>query len=298
MRRATAKKRTSKRRNKGTAIGAGIIAFAILAGAVVVRTSQVSQPKPVRVSPVVGQFDTVSIPVPAEFVPAGTKIKNVHFRRVSFPKHQIPPKAIRDITPYMESVAVAPLPANLPLFPENLSLTAGVVNPVIEKIPEGMRAITVRVDATSAVEGWAGSGSIVDVLLVTKDKTTVVAEKVKILSAERSVSPIDGSASPKVPKTVTLLVTQEQALAINTAANIGKLAFALRSVKDDGNWIKTFFSADNITAGPVRKKNNAVVSGYVEVSSNKKNKKKFVLVNGKWLSAEAKPQGFFVSKEE
>lgn len=74
-----------------------------------------------------------------------------------------------------------------------------------------------RVDATSSVEGWAGSGSLVDVLLIQKDRTTVVAEKVKVLSSERSSSPVEGGASPSVPSTATLLVTQEQCLAINTA---------------------------------------------------------------------------------
>ena len=44
-------------------------------------------------------------------------------------------------------------------------------------------------------------------VLVEQSQTTVIAEKVKVLSAERSVTPVEGSEAPSVPSTITLLVT-------------------------------------------------------------------------------------------
>jgi pilus assembly protein CpaB len=102
-----------------------------------------------------------------------------------------------------------------------------------------MRAITVRLDAESGVEGWARSGSYVDVIVIRASRiassgfeASVIAENVKILSANRSTETSPSSSSTAQPATATLLVTQQDALAIKTAQNIGKLTFALRGISD------------------------------------------------------------------
>lgn len=240
---------------------------------------------------IVGTFDTIKVPVPANLVPVGTRVRNIPLQFTDYPKHQLPKDALTSLDNYLEAVTVAPLPANLPIFSENLSHNAGSSNPVIERIPDGMRAMTLRVDATAAVEGWAGSGAIVDVLLVLENKTTVVAEKVKILSAERSVAPVEGSAAPNVPTTVTLLVTQEQCLAINTAIPRGRIAFALRAARDDGSWRNTSFSAERLQGGVEKK--SAEIRGVVTTKG-----RAFALTDGRWIEAETIPSGFFAQRKE
>ncbi|MCB0333624.1 MAG: Flp pilus assembly protein CpaB, partial [Bdellovibrionales bacterium] len=181
-------KRKTKLQSRKNSKGSLLIFFSaiIVAGALILtRQPQKSVNATEVITPVVGQYDTVKIPVPKAPIRAGEKLRDASFVYVSYPTHQLPPNTIRDIGPYLDAVAVAPLPANLPLFQKNVSLSGGASNPVIERIPEGMRAISVRVDATAAVEGWARAGAIVDVFLVKKAGATVVAEKVKILSAER-----------------------------------------------------------------------------------------------------------------
>ena len=228
----------------------------------------------------------------------GTKVKDIRFIKVSYPKHQIPNGALTNVDLFSDSVVVAPLPANLPLFQENLSQVGHITNPVLDKIPLGMRAMTIRVDATSAVEGWAGSGSVVDILLVEKDRSSVVAEKVKILSAERSVAPVEGQASPTVPSTVTLLVTQEQCLAINTAIPLGKIAFALRSSRDEESWSDTEFNSSELMTKKVFDKDKSgSIRGVISFKGDDKDKA-FALTDGKWIKTEVMPQGFFVNGEK
>jgi Flp pilus assembly protein CpaB len=149
--------------------------------------------------------------------------------------------------------------------------------------------MTVRVDATTSVEGWVRGGSIVDVLLVEKGKTSVVAEKVKVISAERSLSPLDGGSGPTVPSTVTLLVTQEQCLAINTAVPLGKISFALRGSRDIDSWRDTKFSPDDLSPSI----GGAKIEGMVSVGSGS-DERRFALVNGAWLPAESVPDGFLL----
>lgn len=249
--------------------------------------------KPAVIQPVVTDFDTIDLMVPIEPVAAGARIRDIKFKRISFPRHQVPEGAISNPEIFAESVAIATLPANLPLFRANLSQVGHIANPVLDKIPFGMRAMTIRVDATSAVEGWAGSGSVVDILLVEKNRTSVVAEKVKILSAERSVAPVDGQSSPTVPSTVTLLVTQEQCLAINTAIPLGKIAFALRSSRDEESWSDTEFSSSELMTKEVIESKSATIRGVVSFKGEDANKA-FALTDGKWIKTEVMPEGFFV----
>lgn len=243
---------------------------------------------------VVAEFDTVLVPVPAASVPLGARGKDIKFKFVSFPKHQLPIGVITDLQKIMQAQAITSLPADLPIFESNFSTNAVFANPVVERIPAGMRAMTVRVDATTAVEGWAGSGAVVDVLLVTKDQTKVVAEKVKILSAERSVSPVEGQAAPSVPNTVTLLVTQEQCLAINTAIPLGKIAFALRSQQDEQAWNDTLFTADQLKGASSAKSSASQFTGYVALEGENK---KFAFTEGKWVKTDSAPVGFRVGEK-
>lgn len=260
-------------------------------------TRSLSGQKPVeKEQVVVAEFDAVSIPVPATAVAAGTRGKDIKFKFVSFPRHQLPEGVIRDVSGILDAAAVSPLPANLPIFNVNFSKTFSTSNPVIEKIPEGMRAMTIRVDATTAVEGWAGSGALVDVLLIAKDRTSVVAEKVKILSAERSVSPVEGGSAPSVPSTVTLLVTQEQCLAINTAIPLGKIAFALRSSSDEASWRDTLYTSERLKGkGSVKEPAKAAITGFVAVDGEVKH---YALTDGKWIKTEAVPTGFLIGQTD
>ena len=275
-------------------LGFALISSSILFAAFIIKGANASSKQPIA-APVVAQFDAVKVPVPVEPVPAGTRLSDVKLKKISYPAHQIPDGALIDLSQYSDAIVVARMPANIPVFRENLNFNNSISNPVIDQIPNGMRAMTIRVDATTAVEGWAGSGSVVDVLLVEKDKTTVVAEKVKILSAERSVSPVEGSSAPKPPTTVTMLVSQDQCLAINTAIPRGKIAFALRSTEDSEAWNTPVFTSERLKGGTGSAEVKEEVSGVVTVKERDKNSRSFALAGGKWIPTEVVPEGFFVS---
>lgn len=274
-----------------------ILSVAIVSAALLLRPAGSQSEISASTSPVVASFDTVTVPVPVEPAAPGTRIRDVDFRRITYPAHQVPDGALIDISRFLDFVAVAPLAAGMPLFAANMRPSGSITNPVIEKIPEGMRAMTIRVDATSAVEGWAGSGAIVDVLLVKEDRTTVVAERVTILSAERSVAQHSTQDEPRIPSTTTLLVTQQQCLAINTAVNLGKIAFALRSVGDAGKWRQTQYEAVHLSSHQKREPTKGNVNGYITFQEAEGRSRSYALADGKWITSDVKPQGFFVSKE-
>lgn len=277
----------------------GVVALACGVGSAAYMAGKRLTPPPSReqYKAFVPEYNTVEVPVPLRPVPAGTLVRDIKTKMEKFPDHQLPHGALTDLRLIGDSVTLVALPGGLPIMEANIGSHDEATNPILGRIPPGMRAMTVKVDATAAVEGWARSGSIVDVLLVEKTKTTVVAEQVRVISAERSLSPVDAprsaGTSSGVPSTVTLLVTQEQCLAINTAVPLGKIAFALRSSKDDEHWRDTHFSSDDLsqTKKPVSK---ARVGGVVTVGTGA-DRKQYALVDGDWIPADTVPQGFFVN---
>lgn len=229
---------------------------------------------------VVGEFDTVKVMVPARTIASGERLRDVPMLTIDFPKHQLPQGTLTSIDEYLGARAKTALPANVPLTLQNLAMSNDTTNAVIQRIPPGMRAMTVKVDATSAVEGWATSGSIVDVLLIAEEETTVIAEQVRVLSAERKTDPQEVSL-PSVPTTITLLVTQAQCLAINTAIAHGKLAFALRSQDDEHGWSNPQFKAKNLKHSADSDSANGT-TGIAKIKGAKGTNETFTLINNKW----------------
>jgi pilus assembly protein CpaB len=250
---------------------------------------------PERRQAFVPEFHVVEVPVPNRPVSAGTVVRDIPVRMEKFPEHQLPADVVRDLGGLRDQVTLVALPGGLPIVRVNIGDTDEASNPLVGKIGPGMRAMTVKVDATTAVEGWARGGSIVDVLLVEKDRTSVVAERVRILSAERSLAATAPESSLAVPSTVTLLVTQEQCLAINTAISLGKISFALRSRSDDAGWRSTEFGASDLARGDSPKAAPRV-RGAVSIGSGAA-KKTYALMEGRWIPADEAPSGFLIGEK-
>lgn len=214
------------------------IAFAAGVLIVIFRPAAVESNSQEPVMRIVNEDDIVMIQVPARAVARGEKLADVSFAAIKWPKSRVTAEYITDPGPYRSSSALTPLPKLLPVPVSALTTASFDTNHVTSAIPAGMRGITVRVDAESAVEGWAQSGNYVDVYLLRAGKggelqTKVIAEDIRILSTERSAQPASSEQiAPKAPSTATLLVTQDQALKIKTAANLGRLTFALRGTDD------------------------------------------------------------------
>ena len=97
---------------------------------------------------------------------------------------------------------------------------------------------------------------------------------------------------------MTLLVTQEQCLAINTAVPLGRIAFALRGTSDGDRWIDPTYSSEELKGkGRIVRKGQGDINGYVSVKDNGV-EKKFALSEGRWIPTENAPEGFFVAEEK
>jgi pilus assembly protein CpaB len=105
-------------------------------------------------------------------------------------------------------------------------------------IPEGMRAVSIEVDAVVGVAGFVLPGTRVDVLATvmpgsdrTQTTTRIILQNVRALAADqRYQQEIQGE--PQYVTVVTLLVTPDQAEALTLAATEGRIQLALRNTLD------------------------------------------------------------------
>jgi len=182
------------------------------------------------------QLKTVNVIIPLQKIESGTELQPVLFRLEQRPELGLSSRAVKGFDDikgcYSRSVILPgePLIADLitPVRPTN-ALTAN--------IPPGMRAVTISVNATSSVEGWALPGAKVDVVWASRIRgqpgVTVIVQNAKILSAERQLDPNSKPGAP-TPNTVTLLVSADDSTRIQLAMTTGSLSLSLRGDGDPG----------------------------------------------------------------
>ena len=185
-------------------------------------------------------LDTVELIAPAEPVTKGSRLSQVTLVGVDWQRDKVPEGAIRDIEQAKALYAKVDLPANQPLTKANLQeqpISAGGLG---DLLPQGYRAMTIEVDATSSVEGWAQVGASVDVLLTYLDKkdgenkTRIIAQKATVISYDGRMTNTQSQdvESAKPVSTVTLSVSTQDMLAITTARSMGRLTLVLRNPED------------------------------------------------------------------
>lgn len=236
-------KRIKKFRSQRSWMTFVVCAFALISFTALARFSSANQQgtSSLQNMPInTAERNYILLPVPSRQVAIGEQLRTVPLEQARWPKDLGTRHYVTDTSQLTDSVAVTALIAGSPIALDSVSVNHTESNAVVEGIPVGMRAITVRVDIESAVEGWARSGNFVDVILLrsTTDpnlglEAKVIAENVRILSAGRSTTPLTKEPSAaQPPATVTLLVDQTNALRIKAAASIGRLTFSLRGQGD------------------------------------------------------------------
>ena len=75
-----------RKRSANILFGQIFLGLSILLAALVLNTNSDSEKSQVTITPVVSEYDMVSVAVPSGPVGAGTRVKDISFKRVSFPR--------------------------------------------------------------------------------------------------------------------------------------------------------------------------------------------------------------------
>jgi pilus assembly protein CpaB len=176
-------------------------------------------------------------------IPIGTKIIPEQVMVVQFPKESTPDGAFDSPDKLAGRVAVTNIAPREPITEARLAPegTAGGLSAVI---PEGYRAMTVKVDDVVGISGFIMPGTLVDVVVVIDPAekagmqdpiSKIVLQNIKVLANGQNIDKPEDQREANSVKAVTLLVTPEQAEKLALAASEGHLQLVMRNSVDQGD---------------------------------------------------------------
>ena len=183
---------------------------------------------------------TQPVVVAAADLPLGTELKKEDLTVVNFPVGGSPEGTFAKPADIFGRGLIVSMVKNEPVLAAKLaSKEAGAGLPPV--IPEGMRAVSVRVNEVIGVAGYVLPGTRVDVVCTgspngqPQDATSkVVLSNVQVLTSGTRMEQDQEKGKPMQVTVVTLLVYPEQSERLALASTEGKIQLALRNPLDQG----------------------------------------------------------------
>lgn len=183
---------------------------------------------------------TVNLLTPERKVSSGSALSEVVFKEVLWPRNQIPEGAIYDAAELRGMYAKMDLQPGVPI--QRTQVTREPAYATLPLTP-GNRAVAIPVDETAGIEGHALPGTRVDVILTYNEEgrltSKVIVQNARVLSYGGDVTPISGRgaearaiAGRRTSSTITLDVSAKDALALQTARQLGRLSLVMRAPDD------------------------------------------------------------------
>ena len=175
-------------------------------------------------------------------IPVGSRIIAEQLTTAQFPRSVAPDGAFRVIDEKLIGrVVVTRISPREPVTESRLA-PIGSAGGLSSVIPDGYRAMTVKVDDVVGVSGFILPGTLVDVVVVmTPPKKSgqedviskIVLQNIKVLASGQNIDkPKNDREVERTPKAVTLQVTPEQAEKLALASSEGKLQLVMRNAVD------------------------------------------------------------------
>jgi len=176
-------------------------------------------------------------------IPLGSKIIPEQIMVVQFPKESTPDGAFDTPEKLAGRVAVVNIAAREPITEARLA-PEGTAAGLSAVIPEGYRAMTVKVDDAAGISGFIMPGSLVDVVVTIDPRegsgmqdpiSKIVLQNIKVLANGQNIDKPENEREANSVKAVTLQVTPEQAEKLALASTEGKLQLVMRNQVDQGD---------------------------------------------------------------
>jgi pilus assembly protein CpaB len=176
-------------------------------------------------------------------IPLGSKIIPEQIMVVQFPKESTPDGAFDTPEKLAGRVAVVNIAAKEPITESRLA-PEGTAAGLSAVIPEGYRAMTVKVDDAAGISGFITPGTLVDVVVVIDPRegagnqdpvSKIVLQNIKVLANGQNIDKPKDEREAQSVKAVTLQVTPEQAEKLALASSEGRLQLVMRNQIDQGD---------------------------------------------------------------
>ena len=199
--------------------------------------------------------DTTKIVVAALPVQVGAKLTEADVRLADWPKAAPIDGSFALITEVLGRGVLVPMVPNEPILSSKLA-AAGSGAGLMSTIPDGMRAVSVKVNDVIGVAGFVVPGSRVDLILSGSpnasgnvEMSKVILENIQVLAAGQNVAN-DDNGKPLNVQVVTLLVTPEQSEKLALASVDGRIQLSLRNPLDLEQTNPTAVRREHLFFGP------------------------------------------------
>jgi len=191
-------------------------------------------------------------------IPVGTRIVPEQLSVVQFPKAVTPDGTFGVIDEKLIGrVANVRISMREPIT-ENRLAPVGVAAGLSSVIPDGFRAMTVKVDDVVGVSGFIQPGTLVDVVVTIippdnerqREKVSkIVLQNIKVLASGQNIDKPKNEKETERVKAVTLQVTPQQAEKLALASSEGRLQLVMRNSVDQGDERTTGANKVTLLAG-------------------------------------------------
>ena len=169
-----------------------------------------------------GNTSSVEVVVASRDLPVGHILDVADIKVAQWPGDAVPAGYSSSVDEVLGRGLIQSVAMNEPLLPAKIAVKeAGGGLPIV--IPEGMRAVSVRVDEVIQVAGFVGPGTRVDVLVTLEGEaqpdpvTKIVLQNMLVLTSGQIVQRPPGG-EPTLATVVTFLATPEEAEKLVLAA--------------------------------------------------------------------------------
>lgn len=178
-------------------------------------------------------------------IPVGSRIIAEQLTVAQFPMDVTPQGAIAKVDENLIGrVAITAIAPRDPVT-ENKLAPIGAAGGLSSVIPEGFRAMTVKVDDVVGVSGFIMPGTLVDIVVVIQPPkgsgneemiSKIVLQNIKVLASGQNIDkPKNDRDVERSIRAVTLQVTPEQAEKLALASSEGKLQLVMRNSVDQAD---------------------------------------------------------------
>ena len=193
-----------------------------------------------RQQPKVAPVKLVAMVVAKADVPARTKLTPEMLGTRQIPAEYAGPNEIARLDEALGRVTTVPLTAGESILRTQLA-GADEKTALSYRIPEGKRAMTIKVNEVIGVAGFPEPGDHVDILgtfgkdVAGQDKTRVIVQDVLVLAVSRTQPGGAGKdkSDNRVPTSITLAISPEEALSVTFTEERGALRLLLRPALPD-----------------------------------------------------------------
>ncbi len=190
-------------------------------------------------------------------IPIGTRIVPEQLSVVQFPKAVAPDGTFAVIDDQLIGrVAITRISPREPVTEYRLA-AIGAAGGLSSVIPDGYRAMTVKVDDVVGVSGFIQPGTLVDVVVTInppddrqRDRISkIVLQNIKVLANGANIDKPKNEKEVERVKAVTLQVTPEQAEKLALASSEGKLQLVMRNAVDQNDEVTPGANKATLLAG-------------------------------------------------